>query len=222
MSALLSSRPKAVTLNIRERTRAWLTPLNLHWAGLGALGLLNLYLLVHMAFAYQTARSNDADAIAAARVDLKTAQIAARPLEGLDAKLKTSSEQADRFTLERLPLNYSEVASELGRLAKKQGVKLARVQYKQNAVAGDAAGQLTEVQMDASLTGDYRSLVTFINQMERDKVFFVISAVTLTGQQTGQVSLRLRVTSYLRGLGSADELQQVTAGSDAAATGGAQ
>ena len=222
MSALFSSRPKAVTLNIRERTRGWLTALNLHWAGVAALGLVNVYLLVHMAFAYQTARSNDADAIAAARVDMKTAQIAAKPLEGLDAKLLTSSEQADRFTLERLPLNYSEVAAELGVLAKKQNVRLARVQYKQSPVAGDAAGQLTEVQMDASLAGDYRALVTFINSLERDKVFFVISALTLTGQQTGQVSLRLRVTTYLRGLGSVDEMRRVTVGGDTTTPGGSQ
>jgi hypothetical protein len=52
--------------------------------------------------------------------------------------------------------------------------------------------------MDASLSGDYRPLVLFINSLERDKMFFVIYGLTLTGQQSGTVGLRLRLTTYLR------------------------
>jgi type IV pilus assembly protein PilO len=52
--------------------------------------------------------------------------------------------------------------------------------------------------MDASLNGDYRPLVLFMNSLERDKMFFLISGVTLTGQQSGMVGLRLRLTTYLR------------------------
>jgi hypothetical protein len=52
--------------------------------------------------------------------------------------------------------------------------------------------------MDASVSGDYRPVVQFINATERDKVFFVINGINLTGQQTGQVNLRLRLTTYLR------------------------
>ena len=52
--------------------------------------------------------------------------------------------------------------------------------------------------MDASLSGDYRPLVLFVNSLERDKMFFLITGVTLTGQQSGTVGLRVRVTTYLR------------------------
>ena len=52
--------------------------------------------------------------------------------------------------------------------------------------------------MDASLSGDYRPLVLFVNSLERDKMFFVITGVTLTGQQSGTVGLRVRLTTYLR------------------------
>jgi hypothetical protein len=40
--------------------------------------------------------------------------------------------------------------------------------------------------------------VEFINAAERDKQFFVIGGVNLTGQQTGQVNMRIRLTTYLR------------------------
>ena len=90
--------------------------------------------------------------------------------------------------------------SELGALTKRQGVRLTHVNYAQAAVAAQGVSQLTEVRMDASLTGDYRSLVLFLNGLERDRVFFVINGVSLTGQQSGTVNLRIGLTTYLRGL----------------------
>ena len=220
MSAL-TSKPKAVTLNIAERSRGLLSPLNLHWAGVALLGLVNLYLLIHMAFAWQAASSQNAEALAQQQVQLKAAEIAARPLQGLDGKLRMASANADQFSLERLPVSYSEVATELGNLAHKSNVRLTRVQYAQTAVDGEAAGQLTQVSMDSSLSGDYRGLMLFLNGLERDHVFFLISGVQLTGQQTGQVNLRIRIVTYLRGLGSEDEMarvQLVPAAEDTTAT----
>ena len=38
----------------------------------------------------------------------------------------------------------------------------------------------------------------FVNGIERDKTFFVIRAMGFTGQQGGLVSLRLRVSTWLR------------------------
>ena len=218
MSAL-STRPAAVTMNIRQRTQGWLSPLNLHWAGVAFLGLVCLYLLVRMAIAYQSASSQDANALANERVALQAASIAAKPLTGLDAKLKTASAAADAFSLDRLPDSYSEVATEIGTLAKKDNVRLTRAQYSPSPVDGDAAGQLTQVQVDAGLSGDYRGLMLFINGLERDRVFFLISGVTLTGQQTGVVNLRIRIVTYLRGMGSAEEMAaaQITPPADTTA-----
>ena len=54
-------------------------------------------------------------------------------------------------------------------------MKLTRVQYAYAPVLAGTAGELTEARMDASLSGDYRPLVLFINSLERDKMFFVIN-----------------------------------------------
>ena len=219
------SRPKAVVMNVRERTRGWLNAVNLHWAGVAVLGLVCLYLLVQMGLAWKLANSQDAEALAEQRVQLKIAQLAAKPLEGLDVKLTVANQQADRFYAERLPVGYSEIAGELGALKNSSGVRLSRVGYSQPLAGGAAGtdkamaligpdqfgGKLTEVQMDASLAGDYRGLLKFINGLERDKVFFLINAVTLTGQQSGQVSLRLRLTTYLRGEVPADAADKANA-----------
>lgn len=181
-----------------EKGRKLATLLNLHIAGAVVLGLVNLYLLVHMAFAWRAANGDNAQALADQTVAMKTAEIARQPLEGLDEKLAQATKDADKFSKQRLPFADSEVAAELGALAKKQGVKLTRANYAYAPVLEGTAGELTEAKMDVSLSGDYRPLVLFVNALERDKMFFLINGVTLTGTQSGTVGLRLRLTTYLR------------------------
>jgi type IV pilus assembly protein PilO len=216
---VMTKRP-VVAQRVTKRMRGLLNLLNLHFAGVAVLGLVNLYLLVHMAFAWQAANSQNAAALADQTVAMKTAEIAKRPLEGLDEKLAQATKDADKFYKQRLPFAYSEVAGELGVLKNKQGVKLTRVQYAEAPIMDKTAGALTEVRMDASLSGDYRPLVLFINGLERDKMFFMIQSLTLTGQQSGTVGLRLKLTTYLRspiGAESSDK-NVITSGADADGT----
>jgi type IV pilus assembly protein PilO len=194
-----ATQPKAAPQQaLVKRVREFITPLNLHFAGLALLVLVNLYLLIHMAIAWRAASSQDADAIAQQTTLLHAAEHSAQPLRGLDSKLTAATGAADDFYQRRLPYAYSQLISELGSLSKKQGIKLAHVQYAQSAILEGAAGEVREVRMDASLTGDYRPLMLFLNSLERDRTFFLITGVTLTGQQSGTVNLRIKLNSYLR------------------------
>ena len=210
--------------NVSERTRALLTRLNIYYAGVAVLVLVNLYLLVHIGLAWRAATSQDEAAIEQQTVVMKTAEIATKPLQGLDAKLAQATGESNTFYDERLPLADSDVVSELGVLAKKQGVKLTRVQYAEAPVMAGSTGALTEVRMDASLSGDYRPLMLFINGLERDKMFFLVRGVTLTGEQGGTVGLRLGLATYLRAPVSAEKSTVVTpsgdVGSGSSADGG--
>ena len=89
-------------------------------------------------------------------------------------------------------------------------------------VMAGTAGELTEARMDASLSGDYRPLVLFINSLERDKMFFLITGVTLTGQQSGVVGLRLRVTTYLRSPVGTEGSEKAVAGAEDDAAGASE
>lgn len=191
-------RPVMVANRVTKRMQGLLTRLNLHIAGVALLGLVNLYLLAHMAFAWRQASSQNAAALADQTVAMKTAEIAKKPLEGLDGKLAQATKDSNKFSKQRLPFAYSQVVAELGALTKKQGVKLTRVQYADAPIMPGTAGELTEIRMDASLSGDYRPLVLFLNGLERDKMFFLIQGLTLTGQQSGTVGLRLKLTTFLR------------------------
>jgi Tfp pilus assembly protein PilO len=216
-----SSTPERMVPRLTARARALMTALNLHLAGVVALALLVLYLIVHLIFLWQGLNANNAEALDQQRVQLIAAQISAKPLRGLDEKLVASTHDANAFYETRLPYANSQVLAEIGVLTKKAGVRWTHAQYSNNAaLSGDYA--LTAVSIDASVSGDYRPIVQFINSVERDKLFFVINGINLTGQQTGQVNLRIRLTTYLRP-GNADELSSevpAATASDAAKTGG--
>jgi type IV pilus assembly protein PilO len=181
---------------LTARARALLTELNLHFAGVAALLVVVLYLLVQLVFVWQGLNANDENAVADQRAQLRAAEIAARPLRGLDAKLAESTREADAFYGKRLPYATSQVAAELGRLTG-PGVRLTRAQYAYDTVLSGPHA-LTQVRIEAAVAGDYRPIVEFLNAIERDKSFFVINGINLTGQQTGVVNLRLRMTTYLR------------------------
>jgi type IV pilus assembly protein PilO len=192
-----SSLPERSVPRLTERARAMVTALNLHLAGVAVLALLVLYLVIHLIFVWQGLSANNAEALDQQRVQLTAAQISAKPLRGLDTKLVASTHDANEFYLTRLPYADSQVVAEIGKLATKAGVRWTHAQYSGNAVLrGNDA--LTEVAIDASVSGDYRPIVQFINSVERDKLFFVINGINLSGQQTGQVNLRIRLTTYLR------------------------
>lgn len=200
-----------------ERVRALLTPVNLHIAGAAVLGLVNLYLLIHLGVLWGQTNSQNDEALSQQRAQLRAAQVAAKPLQGLDSKLAASTQDADRFYADRLPYTYSRVVEELGSLAKKESVKLSRVQYAFAPVAADPS--LNEVKLDASLSGDYRPLVEFVNALERDKTFFLLTSVTLTGQQSGTVNLRVRLVFYKRAAQGNEKSDQPPASSPTGDTG---
>ena len=210
---------------LTERARTLLTAVNLHFAGVAALLVIAGYCAVRLFLVWQGLSASNAEALANQRASLRAAQIAAAPLRGLDEKLVTSTHQADDFYAARLPYAYSQVAGELHTLTRRENVRLSRIQFVPSppALAGTAA--LTEVKMDASIAGDYRPIVQFVNAVERDRMFFVITGISLAGQASGQVNLRLRMTTYFRQPGnseSADQAPVTGPEPDQAAAGGAR
>lgn len=182
-----------------DRIRGAATPLNLHLAALAVLLAFNLYLLAHLFLLWGKVSSNDASALAQGRIALRAAEVSAQPLKGLDGKLAAATTEADAFYNRRLPDSDSQVLTELGALTKDHNVRLTRAQYLDAPVLAGTSGELTQMSIDASLSGDYRALMQVINALERDRMFFLIDGVSLSGQQTGTVNLRLGLRTYLRG-----------------------
>lgn len=179
-----------------KNLRRWFTILNLHLAGAAVLVVLVLVLAVKAGLAVHAAGA--VDSASYQQQQIRYAQLHAQMahLQGLPQKVDAARDDETHFYETRIAPNYSTIAEELGGAAVKDQVRLSRAQY---TPSPDIDG-LTEVRIDASLSGDYTPIMHFINDMERDKnhVFFIIDGVTFTGQQGGLVNLRLRLSAYLQ------------------------
>jgi type IV pilus assembly protein PilO len=171
--------------------------LNLHFAGVALLLILNLVLGVRLFLAWSTLRSASAEQLQQQQTAYRALQLEMSPLRGLPQKVDLSRTQADEFYAARFPSAYSTVSATINDLATKNSVRLTNLAYTPTpAVAG-----LAQLRMDASLSGEYAPMMHFINGLERSKTFFLINGLTLTGQQGGLVNLRLRLNTYLHAAG---------------------
>ncbi len=178
----------------RVQLRGLASPLNLHIAGAVVLALLCGYLGVMLYLTSGKTGLKGDEAIVIGQSRVAAAEIAAKPLRGVDEKLQASEESATKFYTERLPFAYSDVLTQLGAVAKKANVRLARASYVQ-AVPTD---NVTELRIDASVTGDYMALAHFVNELERNKSFFLIENIARSGAQNGLVNVQMRIGTWIR------------------------
>jgi hypothetical protein len=170
------------------------SPLTWHVAGSAVLLLLVIGLAVRFSLDWSAARDSFSSVLAGKQVELKALDMETAPLRGLDKHIEDSRAQLRAFYSKRIPPNYSVIATRIGELQVKSGVRLSRVQYTQ----GPPGSDLIEISMDAGISGTYPAIMHFVNEIERDQTFFIIRAMSLTGQQGGLVNLRIRISTWLR------------------------
>jgi type IV pilus assembly protein PilO len=180
----------------RERLAS---PLTWHYAGFAVLLMVVIGLGIRLGLDWAATNGRSNDALAGKQVELKAMDLQTAPLRGLDKRVEVSREQIQDFYARRIPPTYSAVSARIGELEVKTGVRLSRLQYSQ----GKPGANLTEISLDAGISGEYPDIMKFINSLERDQTFFVIRAMQLAGQQGGEVNLRLRVSTWLRPMDAA-------------------
>jgi len=184
----MSNRPSSLW---RERLAS---PLTWHFAGFVVLLVLVTGMAVRFGLDWAATNGRSTGALESKQVELKALDLQTAPLRGLDKRVEESRTQIKTFYDKRIPPNYSSIAARVGELQVKSGVRISRVSYTQAAPGSD----LTEITMDAGISGAYPEIMRFVNSLERDQTFFVIRAMALAGQQGGLVNLRLRVSTWLR------------------------
>jgi len=184
----MSDRP---TSTWRERLA---NPLTWHYAGFAVLLVLVIGLAVRFGLDWAATNGSSTNALAGKQIELKALDLETAPLRGLDKRVDISRDAIKTFYNKRIPASYSSFATRIGELEVASGVRLSRLQYTQSPPGAD----LTEISLDAGITGTYPQIMHFINSVERDQNFFIIRTMALTGQQGGVVSLRLKVSTWLR------------------------
>jgi type IV pilus assembly protein PilO len=130
-----------------------------------------------------------------AELQTKTSQV--KPLTDLPDKVHTANRQIADFYKKRFPAQDSQIATEFGKLALANAVTIEQARYPVN-VKDEEAGELHAVDVEAELSGNYVSLAKFINALERDDMFFLISSITLAGEQKGPIKLQMKLETYLK------------------------
>ena len=117
------------------------------------------------------------------------------PLRNLDQKIVLARNQIGQFHQDRFAKRDSELATELGKLASENGVRIMQAKYKQE---DPTSAGVVPVEIEGNFSGDYLQLIRFINALERSKQFFTVDSVSLAGESTGPVKLDIKMHSFLR------------------------
>jgi Tfp pilus assembly protein PilO len=91
---------------------------------------------------------------------------------------------------------YSAVRSELGATAKKSGIQLEDLTFKPTEIASRG---MTEVSIDATVNGNYKSVIAFLNGLQRSSNLYAVDALSLAPENASQASANIiKVTLHLR------------------------
>jgi Tfp pilus assembly protein PilO len=97
---------------------------------------------------------------------------------------------------------YSSIRSELGEIGKKAGIQLEDLTMKQAEIANRG---MTEVLIDATINGDYNSVIHFLNGVQRSTNFEVdnltLAADSSNQGASGVLKVSLHLKTYFRTAG---------------------
>lgn len=120
----------------------------------------------------------------------------ARPTRDMDKKLVRARESITGFYAQKLPANYSDISEDLGKLAADNHLMLSQVHYDTKA---SPVPNVNGVLMNVSITGSYRSVMEFINTLERDHRFYVLDRVVIGDAGTSNdLRVEIQLETYLK------------------------
>lgn len=128
------------------------------------------------------------------RADVKRAQ-------DIRQQIPATQEDCDRFERDLFPAStgYSSVDAELAEIAGKSGLRLEGLTFHTADVKGRS---VTEVLMDAAVTGSYANVVRFLNGIQRSENVYAIDDLKLNSDQarggSGLVKVTLHLKTYFR------------------------
>jgi hypothetical protein len=90
---------------------------------------------------------------------------------------------------------YSSIQTDLNSIAAKAGVRTSGLTFQQRVVEGRG---VTEITIKTGVDADYPSLVRFINNIERSKIFYLLDDLRLTSATPGMIRLEFSLHTYFR------------------------
>ncbi len=128
--------------------------------------------------------------------DLLAADV--RRASAIRQRLPAVQRECDQFFAEQLrdaATGYSSIETDLGAIAREAGLRTDAVAFRQHAVGNR---HVDEVEVNATVAGDYPSVVKFINGLERSRNFYVLDSLSLASETGGKLKLNLKLRTYFR------------------------
>jgi hypothetical protein len=131
----------------------------------------------------------------------KTLMREVAPLKNIDKTLAQTRVDVKKFYAEKVPSEFSQISQHLAKLQQETGVTMQGIHYTPDRNSQNEKNNLPGVQLiniDTMVTGEYTKVARFINAMEQDKLVFVIDQISLTSQESGNISLQIKFQTFLK------------------------
>jgi hypothetical protein len=154
------------------------------------IGALAVLLLVDGAFAYYSmklseARRNPQEVLAAEKTQVELLRADVKRAREIQKKIPDYVKAFDTYE-GNLPLasnGNSVISEELSSVAKTTHVQLEDQRFHQKDVPGR---DLVEIELDATVSGDYANIVRFLNALQRSKNTYIVDSLGLESETTTQ------------------------------------
>jgi len=118
--------------------------------------------------------------------------------EAIKDNIPAIQKDCDQFEKALRPSSegYSALSSEIGEIAKKAGLHVEALGFKQKEISGRS---MDEVAVEATVSGEYGNVVRFLNGLQRSQNMYAVNALSLASDTSSQgVSSVLRVAIHLK------------------------
>jgi Tfp pilus assembly protein PilO len=124
--------------------------------------------------------------------------------ETIKEETPATKKDCDKFE-QSLPLGNtgsSSMTADLDEVAKKAGLQIVTMAVKEKDLS---ARNVTEVEMDLTVNGDYGSVARFVNGLQRSEKFYIVDGLTLSAENqkqsggNGPLRVSLHLRTYFRG-----------------------
>jgi len=112
--------------------------------------------------------------------------------------IPATQKECDFFERSLFPASsgYSAVRSELGAMAGKSGIQLEDLAFKRTEISSRG---ITEVAVDATVNGNYKSVIVFLNALQRSPNLYAVDTLTLASDPSHQASANvIKVALHLK------------------------
>jgi type IV pilus assembly protein PilO len=135
-------------------------------------------------------------------LQLKLLQKNVEEVQKIKADMPTTQKECEKFEKSLLPSStgYFSLSSELGAIERKSGVKLEALSFKPTAIPERG---MTEMAIEATINGDYRSVIQFLNGLQRSANIYEVESLSLATEKANQgpanlIKLELHLKTYFR------------------------